>query len=112
MTWADLGRHHQEVTRLLLACVPVGVGRAACCKNSASSVRDHLTLAETEAQLSLEHVPSLVVCVVHVKRGDPTGADLRRPFHDHEVAAPKTERNILEPLDARHPMSIPHHIAA
>jgi hypothetical protein len=34
------------------------------------------------------------------------GADLRRPFHDHEVTAPKTERQVRETLGARHSISI------
>ncbi len=66
--------------------------RAPRSNNRGAGLRNNLSVTEAKAEFSFQDVPRFVVSVMDVKRRDPMCADLRCPFHDHEVVARDTER--------------------
>ena len=81
----DSRRHHEEVLRFRLACVPVGVGRSSSSQHGRPGIRMELIVAESEAESAGEDVPRLVVPIMDVQRRDPMVADLGSPLNENEV---------------------------
>jgi SAM-dependent methyltransferase len=103
----DSRGHHEQVASLLRAGVAIGVGHAPRSDDHRARGRDDLVRTEPEAELTAEDVPRFVVAFVRVERRDPAVTDLRRPLHNHEVAAASAFGEVRKALDGRHARSMP-----